>query len=505
MLDLLATLGRGWMRLAMLDRVRAQRGDLTTNVEVSGVLASDHHARALLGAWTGDIQAAFYGKGEAALIAAGQRTSAPEAVSMQILGALSLVTASQAPADALLERVSFSPLRPEPDWATLLSSALKREPEIVRSSSGPDHDKTFTVTVTANGLSVSATGRSFKAARKAAARSYVLQYLPHAAPGEAPGRTQTHPAPRLYRGDFPQHVRAVRWAQQAFEVADAAWMSQALTHRSWIQENRAVVTEANQRDYGALATEGSEVLTTLVRHHYVLQTLGASSRLATTVATHPAVSREVVLTLFDAMPVEAGVLRSKGMRQLSLDVKEDVTQAIAAASVFSLSRDTEHDVSARSWPSPKKWCAELSCAKNSRSCSIDPVIGTARGNLLGWANRARRFQISAKSSTLPGSYATRILGPYFADTSRCPHEKRELLGNPWLYPPLIPVARRVRVELTAEARSNLPIRATRSAADGSPSTVSTSTTSANVKSPLRSFRLLLSRFRPSGRSPKTAR
>ncbi|UNN05198.1 double-stranded RNA binding motif domain-containing protein [Rhodococcus opacus] len=329
-LDLLATLGRGWMRLAMLDRVRAQRGDLTTNVEVSGVLASDHHARALLAAWTSDVQAAFYGKGEAALIAAGRPTSAPEAVAMQILGALSLVTASQAPADALLEWVSFSPLRPEPEWVTLLSSALKREPEIVRSSSGPDHDKNFTVTVTANGLSASAIGRSVKAARKAASRSYVLQYLPHAAPGEAPGRAQMHPAPRLYRGDFPQHVRAVRWAQQAFEVADAAWMSQALTHRSWIQENRAVVTEANQRDYGALATEGAEVLTTLVRHHYVLQTLGASSRLATTVATHPAVSREVVLTLFDAMPVEAGVLRSKGLQQLSLDVKEDVTQAIAA-------------------------------------------------------------------------------------------------------------------------------------------------------------------------------
>ncbi|WP_179220094.1 putative dsRNA-binding protein [Rhodococcus sp. NCIMB 12038] len=328
-LDLLATLGRGWMRLAMLDRVRAQRGDLTTNAEVSGVLASDHHARALLAAWIGDTQAAFYGKGEAAQLATGRRTSAPEAVAMQILGALSLVTASQAPADALLERVSFSP-RSEPDWVTLLSSALKREPEIVRSFSGPDHDRTFTVTVTANGLSVSANGRSVKAARKAASRSYVLQHLPHAASGAASGRAQTHPAPRPYRGNFPQHVRAVRWAQQAFEVADAAWMSQALTHRSWILENRAVVTDANQRDYGALATEGSEVLTTLVRHHYALQTLGASSRLATTVATYAAVSREVVLALFDAMPVEAGVLRSKGMQALSLDVKEDVTQAIAA-------------------------------------------------------------------------------------------------------------------------------------------------------------------------------
>lgn len=330
-LDLLSTLGRGWMRLAMLDRIRSQRGDLTTNAEVSDALASDHHARALLAAWVSDIQTAFYGKGEAATMAAGQKSSAPESVALQILGALALVTASQQPADALLEHVSFTPLTPEPDWATMLSSALKREPEIVRSSSGPDHDKTFTVTVKANGLSASAKGRSVKAARKAAARSYVLQYLPHSAPADALGTARTSPPPRPYRGDFPRHTRAVRWTQQAFEVADAAWMSQALTHRSWTYENRAVVAEARQRDYGALATEGAEVLTTLVRHHYALETLSTSSRLATIVATLPAVSRDVVVTLFNAMPVEAGVLRSKGMPQLSLDVKEDVTQAIAAA------------------------------------------------------------------------------------------------------------------------------------------------------------------------------
>ncbi|MCD5422684.1 putative dsRNA-binding protein [Rhodococcus pyridinivorans] len=330
-LDLLSTLGRGWMRLAMLDRARTQRGDLISNAEVSGVLTSDRHARALLAEWAGDVQAPFYGKGEAALIAARRASSAPEAVATQILGALSLVTASQVPADALLDRVSFTPPAAEPDWATVLTAALKRQPEIVCSSSGPDHDKTFTVTVSADGLSASAVGRSVKFARKAAARSYVLQYLPHAAPDDAAGRVRTHPAPRPYRGDLPQHVRALRWAQQAFEVADPGLMSQALTHRSWIQENRAAVAAAHQRDYGALATEGSEVLTTLVRHHYVLHTLSASSQLATSVATNPPVSRDVVVALFDAMPVHAGVLRAKGMPQLSLDVKEDVTQAIAAA------------------------------------------------------------------------------------------------------------------------------------------------------------------------------
>ncbi len=122
-------------------------------------------------------------------------------------------------------------------------------------------------------------------------------------------------------------------------------MSQALTHRSWTYENQAVVAEANQRDYGgALATEGSEVLTTLVRHHYALQTLSASSRLATTVATHPAVSREVVLALFEAMPVEAGgcsvrrecrssVPRSKRMPRRPLPVPRGARTATCSWSV----------------------------------------------------------------------------------------------------------------------------------------------------------------------------
>lgn len=328
-LDLLSTLGRGWMRLAMLDRVRSQRGDLTSNVEVSALLAADHHARAALGTWVSDTQAALYGKGEAATIAAGRKSSAPEVVAMQILGALSLVTASQASADALLELVAFEPITPEPNWVLLLKSALKREPEVLRSSSGPDHDKVFTVTVRADGYSASATGRSVKAARKAATHSYVLQYLPHLA-AETPRHTRRYPTPRPYPRDLPEHARAYRWAQQAFEVADAGLMCQALTHRSWTYENRTLVTEANQRDYGALATEGAEVLTTLIRHHHALQTLSATSRLATTTATQPAVSRDVVVALFDAMPVATGVLRSRGM-DLSPDVKEDVTQAIAAA------------------------------------------------------------------------------------------------------------------------------------------------------------------------------
>ena len=38
-LEILAMLGRGWMRLAILDRARGQRGEFASNNEVSAVLA----------------------------------------------------------------------------------------------------------------------------------------------------------------------------------------------------------------------------------------------------------------------------------------------------------------------------------------------------------------------------------------------------------------------------------------------------------------------------------
>lgn len=58
-----------------------------------------------------------------------------------------------------------------PDWQALLVSALKAQPTFRRSEEGADHDKIFTVTITAKGRSVSSSGRSVKAARKNARRN----------------------------------------------------------------------------------------------------------------------------------------------------------------------------------------------------------------------------------------------------------------------------------------------------------------------------------------------
>ncbi|TDP31488.1 dsRNA-specific ribonuclease [Nocardia ignorata] len=330
-LDVLANLGWGWMRSALLDRVKAQRGDFTSNTEVSAVLASHSQAKSALGAWVASNNLAFYGKGEAALLASGSNSRAPETVAMQILGALSIVTASQKPADELLELVSFEPRSPEPDWPTLLGSHTKRPPTYTRRESGPDHNKRFTVTVEVNGRSADATAGSSKAARALAARAYVLRYLPRIAPAtptaSAP-RKATWPMP--YRANLPQHVAAREWGKQAFEVADAGLISQALTHRSWTYEHPRVVAEARQNDYGALATEGSEALTHLVHHHCALRAFDTTFRLPPRTVASPSVTDEAVAKLFDTMPLANGVLRSSGTA-LTTSIKSDVAQSLVGA------------------------------------------------------------------------------------------------------------------------------------------------------------------------------
>ena len=221
---------------------------------------------------------------------------------------------------------------PEPDWLAVLTSALKVQPSFQRAEQGADHEKSFIVTVLAAGRSASGTGPSAKAARAAALREYVTRYLPGAVP--RPAASSRELTPRTYPSYLASHAAAVQWVQQAFEIADPGLVTQALTHSSWANENKALVAAAGQRDFRVLATEGSEVLTYLVRHQHALQMLNSSFRFPPSEITSPAVTDDVVAQLFDAMPVEAGVLRSRGTNgpsMLSSEVKANVAQAIVAA------------------------------------------------------------------------------------------------------------------------------------------------------------------------------
>lgn len=87
-LDLLSTVGRSWMRMALLELTRSLRGDFTSNTEVAGALSVDGQARAALAAWVNTSASGFFGKGEASLLASGSKSHAPEIVALQILGGL---------------------------------------------------------------------------------------------------------------------------------------------------------------------------------------------------------------------------------------------------------------------------------------------------------------------------------------------------------------------------------------------------------------------------------
>ena len=235
-LELLGMLGRSWMRLGMLEHVRGARGDFVSNDHVSRVLAQDAQARSAISAWLLAAGGGNFGRGEKTLVDAGRSRSA-EAVAMQLVGALSLTAGTPAPALALLRAADFEAREPDPDWVQLVRAAAKAEPEFTRSESGPDHQKVFTVVVSAGGKSAAGSAPSVKVARAAALRAWVHEHARHAIPSRRLAK-KASASPQPYPNASPAHRSAVKWAGRAFEADAPGLFAQALTHRSWTYENQ---------------------------------------------------------------------------------------------------------------------------------------------------------------------------------------------------------------------------------------------------------------------------
>ncbi|MEV7428317.1 putative dsRNA-binding protein [Nocardioides sp. NPDC092400] len=327
-LRILQTLGRNWMRLAMVEYVPTLRADFASNAELSHILAQDARARHGIANWLRQHGGGWYGRGERVAAEAGTSRSAGD-VAMQIVGALSMVTASTAPATALLRASDFRASEPEPDWGALVRAATQTDPRVSRSEAGPDHLRTFTVTVTAGGQMASGTARSAKAARMTALRAWVTEHAPHLIPAARPPASAAA-APQLYPTCPAAHLEAVQWAMSAFETDAPGLFTQALTHRSWAYDNRAAVERSDQRDYGVLATEGSELVRTLVHHHHALIALSSPATVPMADLTATVVTEAKLADLFDHLGLTDAVLRSRGMG-VSTEVKSDVIQALAAA------------------------------------------------------------------------------------------------------------------------------------------------------------------------------
>lgn len=334
-LDLLWNVGRAWFYVSAVDAARKQLGDFDSAAAVAGVRnkTAGESARAMA-EWVRAEDAAMLGRGEARQVAGGSRSTAFESVALQIVGALVLATGSSAPSMRLAIRFWRELAEPDLDWNTLLATHLKATPAIEYSRQGDDHDATFTASFRDNrGRKFTGAASSKKAARLAAAKSYVLAEAPQLAT-RAPLSKRTSiktPLP-LSVSRFPAHAASLKPLREGFDlpVASDGLLSQALVHSSWAYENVGVIERGNQRDQRVLAAEGAGVAEALVALEHARATLSRGLAPTADDVIAPPVTEDQYSELFEKLGLRDGLLLSGGA-VLTPRMKEDTVQAILAA------------------------------------------------------------------------------------------------------------------------------------------------------------------------------
>jgi len=278
-LGMLDALGRSTLGVVLIDAYVGKH-----QPEKVGTQASEHNqlsaaARAALGRWAADQGLVRMGVGEAQRPA----PSVAEGVARQILGALSLVDAHDI-AQRLVGAVCAGTDRRADDIGgadpVTEAQALFAKDDLTYdyAEQGPDHSKTYTATArTRSGRTAQGTGPTKKAARAAAAR-VLLRGHPQARGRGDVRAADTRFAARPQPYDTaPQRCRdAVSDLAAMFELDGRraeGLLAQALTHSSYVYENRAEATAHRQRDNQLLAHHGSVVLDHLARHERTRRTL----------------------------------------------------------------------------------------------------------------------------------------------------------------------------------------------------------------------------------------
>lgn len=224
------------------------------------------------------------------------------------------------------------------DWKTILQeitqSRAKSGPvyEVIEEVA-PDHEKSFTVRVTAPGVGTgTGTGRSKKAAEIVAARS-VLQPLLK----KSPNLTRRYVRSTKEKGRIFNTIRRIPVPANRYEIpTDAPIMSlcanpglvrQALTHKSFSGEFGAIA------HYDGLAKLGSDVLKTYFLRKAIHALWNSDIvRLANHVVGYLH-RTEVIAQLYDTWGLNQWVLLSRAQRPqgCTTNMKEDFIQALAGA------------------------------------------------------------------------------------------------------------------------------------------------------------------------------
>ncbi|MEU4361978.1 putative dsRNA-binding protein [Promicromonospora sp. NPDC023987] len=327
-LKLLAAVGQQWVYVSVVDKARVAIGDYDSAAQVAQNRATYHAlVREALGRAVRELGIARLGKG---LRAGGAPAGAFEDIGFQVIGTLCLASGSHAPAMAATEALWPEDDADTTDWIVQVQKHLRTDPMYDVEQSGPEHARTFCVTLSSpDGRSASAEASSKKAARMAAARGFAKKYFPTALrdnrePPEArPVRAFDRPS---------QHVRAVARLRGLFEAPQSsdAQTSQALVHSSWTHENSRLTATYQQNDYRILAAEGAELVRALALHQHALTTFERSTTPTEDQARPPSVDEEALTGLFDELRLADGVLLGKGER-LRPSIASDVVQALIAA------------------------------------------------------------------------------------------------------------------------------------------------------------------------------
>jgi dsRNA-specific ribonuclease len=280
-LRMLEGLGLRWVQLFLLEEFLASE-PMAEAGEQSRILASMLPS---VGSWLSaalDVCAtALLGKGEALQTGEGRESRARTAVTWQLAGVMCLFGGSSALAglvqNALRDEAAHDASTRTVDWSTVLQSQVKLPFTWAYESSGPDDSRVFRAVVTAKGGKTGAgTGKSKRAARRAAAECFCRKYLPEAVRESTRAIALKAPSVRpvgMHKQPGESHKSAITDLCGFFELPKAAvpLLSQALTHSSWIHEHQAIAKQANQIDNKSLARLGAAVADALVAHDQVVR------------------------------------------------------------------------------------------------------------------------------------------------------------------------------------------------------------------------------------------
>ncbi|MEU4383568.1 response regulator [Micromonospora echinofusca] len=221
-------------------------------------------------------------------------------------------------------------------WGELTRSVPVQQLTVKEHQEGPDHHRTFIVEIVDD---QGRRGRGEFSKRTGAKDLAVQDYLRNAGLyGEITARVGGRSISRL--AGEPRHYPPGQgpWNRTVAELAitlritpeRAAYLQQALTHKSWAYENQSLVRQARQIDYELLANHGSYVIRAVSAAEFTRNLLGRTLKPGPEDGAIHSLPERCYVDMFDRLVPESAVLRGRGEPECKPRMKAEAFQAIAS-------------------------------------------------------------------------------------------------------------------------------------------------------------------------------